>query len=342
MQGPEMKRLALDVFFDHTPDLICVAGKDGYFKKINRAVADKLGYTIDELMQQPIARFIYADDLEITTRARQQLLNGESLVNFQNRYLKKSGGYVWLEWTSVYFPEQELVFAIAKDITVRKNAELEIRDRARQLQSVAGLFKQKLEHDRHHFAHELHEQLAQLTAVLALNLQQLAAGEAGLSAAGQQQLQYSRSVCEMLVQTIRRISFAVSPGMLNDLGLVASLQWHCHEFSAQSGIACDFSGGCNEAQLPIEKQIDVYRICQDALQNVLHHAHATKASVTLSETATHIRLEVADNGTGFDISMQSNKLGLQLMRSRAATIHATIHISSQTGKGTRLLLELPK
>ncbi|MFN4286599.1 MAG: PAS domain S-box protein [Lacibacter sp.] len=330
-----------DLFFHHTPDLICIAGKDGYFRKINRAVTEKLGYTVEELLQMPIHALIHPDDRQLTAQKRDELLQGKSLLNFQNRYRTKAGNYIWLEWTSVYFPEQEVVFAIAKDITTRKLAELEIRQRVEQYRKMAGHFKQRNERDRQNLSLELHEDLAQLTAVLTLNLQQLQATEQNLTPNGQELLQQSKSLCDMLVQTIRRISFSVSPGMLQDLGLVATLEWLCNEFTAVSGIVCRFSGQCNETRLSFEKQLDMFRICQEALQNVLSHAKAAEVTVSLTENDTHVQLSVADNGRGFLLPLQKETSGLQHMRSLAATIHATLHIHTAVGRGTEIVLQVP-
>src|SRR5688572_4759224 len=104
-------------FFKITPDLVCIAGKDGYFRNFNPAVVQKLGYSPEELLAKPISEFIHSEDKEETARRRLELLNGKTLINFYNRYISKAGEIVWLHWTSIYLPEQEVVFAIAKDVT---------------------------------------------------------------------------------------------------------------------------------------------------------------------------------------------------------------------------------
>ena len=111
-----------------TPDLVCIAGRDGFFKKVNRAVIEKFGYTEEELMTRPIASFMHPEDKQLTLQKRSELFQGKSLVNFRNRYVTKSGNTLWLEWTSLYFPEESVVFAIAKDITKRRQVEQEIEE----------------------------------------------------------------------------------------------------------------------------------------------------------------------------------------------------------------------
>src|SRR5947208_16928043 len=111
--------------FERTFDLVCIVDKPGWFKKVNPAVTKTLGYSEDELFARPVSALIHPDDLEMTAKRRNDLLNNKPLLNFQNRYISKSATIVWLEWTSVYIPEQEVVFAIAKDITARKLVEIE-------------------------------------------------------------------------------------------------------------------------------------------------------------------------------------------------------------------------
>ncbi|TCD03883.1 helix-turn-helix domain-containing protein [Pedobacter psychroterrae] len=117
------KTFDLEYFFQIAPDLLCITGFDGYFKKINPAVAKTLGYTDDELYAIPIANLIHSDDQELTAQKRAELTKGQSLLNFENRYLAKDGTIVWLSWTSVPVMRDQLIFGIAKNITFRKHVE---------------------------------------------------------------------------------------------------------------------------------------------------------------------------------------------------------------------------
>src|SRR4051812_7826031 len=120
MENLLQSEFELSAFFEMTPDLVCIAGKDGYFRKFNQAVIDKLKYSKEELFSRPIESFIFPEDVDMTAGKREVLLNGEVLRNFINRYVAKTGEVVWLEWTSIYSKENEIVFAIAKDVTERK------------------------------------------------------------------------------------------------------------------------------------------------------------------------------------------------------------------------------
>lgn len=112
-------------FFDISPDLLCIAGFDGYFKKINPAVSKLLGYTEEELFSKPISHFIFKEDKSITESVRGELTKNSPLQNFENRYLTKSGDIIWLSWTSMPVVNEQLIFAIAKNITHKKILEEE-------------------------------------------------------------------------------------------------------------------------------------------------------------------------------------------------------------------------
>lgn len=115
----------LHPFFELSPDILCIAGFDGYFKKVNPALENLLGYSADELYSRSVNDFIFEGDKKITSSRRDELKENKPLLNFENRYVKRSGGLVWLSWTSIPIHEQKLVYAIAKDITHVKKLEEE-------------------------------------------------------------------------------------------------------------------------------------------------------------------------------------------------------------------------
>jgi PAS domain S-box-containing protein len=115
----------LERFFNLSPDILCIAGYDGYLKKVNPALANLLGYSIDELLNIPIINLIHEDDRKLTSKFRNKLKLKIPLLNFENRYLTKDGKIVWLSWTSISEEENNLIYAVAKDITHIKKLEEE-------------------------------------------------------------------------------------------------------------------------------------------------------------------------------------------------------------------------
>jgi PAS domain S-box-containing protein len=131
------KRLELerDLFFNMSMDLLCIAGFDGYFKRLNPVWETVLGYPIAELMAQPFVDFIHPDDRVATLAKADAISHGDTAVSFENRYRCKDGSYRWLSWTAVPAVELARVFAVARDITAQKLAREEIEQLNRHLQA---------------------------------------------------------------------------------------------------------------------------------------------------------------------------------------------------------------
>lgn len=122
-----------DRFFTLSLDMLCIAGFDGFFKRLNPAWTRTLGYPIDDLLHKPYLDFIHPDDREATQRAAEKISAGQAIIAFENRYRCKDGHYKWLLWNAVPYGTQQLIYAVAHDITRRKEAE----EQSRQAQEAA-------------------------------------------------------------------------------------------------------------------------------------------------------------------------------------------------------------
>ena len=138
MNTSEIRRSAqeLERFFALSLDLMCVAGFDGYFKRLNPVWERALGYTVEELLARPYLDFVHPDDRSQTISEADRLSGGGTVLKFENRYRHKNGTYRWLEWAAVPYPSEETIYAAARDVTERKEARETIERYARDLEAA--------------------------------------------------------------------------------------------------------------------------------------------------------------------------------------------------------------
>lgn len=118
----EKERIKYNRFFNMSVDLLCIADVDGYFKQVNSSFSKLLGYSNEELLGQPFVNFIHPEDIDATLKEVEKLAQGATTLGFENRYRKKNGSYVWLEWAAHPDSESSNLFAIARDISDIKEA----------------------------------------------------------------------------------------------------------------------------------------------------------------------------------------------------------------------------
>ena len=123
-------------FFTLSQELLCTAGFDGYFKKLNGAWEKTLGYSVDELLAKPFIEFVHPDDQEKSQNLVSKLVNGHNTSAFENRLLCKDGSVRWILWSTVSVVEEQLLYASARDITERKKAEQDLQIRTKQFECL--------------------------------------------------------------------------------------------------------------------------------------------------------------------------------------------------------------
>ena len=165
----------LNQFFTLSLDMLCIAGFDGYFKRLNQAWTHCLGWSLEELSTQPFSTFIHAEDVNKTVEAVEQQQQGASVVAFENRYRTKDGSYRWLRWNSMPAPDRQLIYAAARDVTAERaasealvRARDDLEQRVRQRTAELEKSNQSL-HQREEFFRRLFEDSPSGAAVVGLD-----------------------------------------------------------------------------------------------------------------------------------------------------------------------------
>ncbi len=236
--------------------------------------------------------------------------------------------------------------SIFSDITERKQSEAELKSNQQRLEEsearlreLAAFLQTVREEERTHIARELHDELGQALTALRIDLGWLR-GKCGahdnLGAPAAERVASALSVVEQGIVSLRRISEDLRPAMLDSLGLAAALEHHVTQFSQRNGIACHLNMNREEFDLPGDLATAIFRIVQEALTNVARHAGASEVRVDVTETDNGIRLGVADNGRGFDVTNRTRRFGLLGIRERITMLGGSLEINSQPGSGTHI------
>lgn len=164
MNSGHQAEYSLVPFFESSPDFLCIAGFDGYFKMVNPALCKLLGYTKEELLSKPVNEFIYPDDRKLTSKHRDNIWEGKPLLNYENRYVSKQGKVIWFSWNSMPKKDEKLVYAIAKNITYIKKHEEE----RNQLLTELSKTNNKLKQLSYTNSHDLRAPISNLLAIFQL------------------------------------------------------------------------------------------------------------------------------------------------------------------------------
>jgi signal transduction histidine kinase len=225
-----------------------------------------------------------------------------------------------------------------------RKAEEQLRESHEQLRALSMYLQTVREEERTSIAREVHDELGQALTSCKLDLSWLANR---LPRGQKVLLEKARELSAQMdstIQTVRRISTELRPGVLDHLGLAAALEWQANEFQNRTGIRCDVRSNLRETQLDQNLNTTLFRIFQETLTNVIRHAGATRVTAHLKQTDGRIILEVEDNGRGITRSEISNTLSMGLlgMRERAALLGGWFKIGRLApGKGTRVRVSIP-
>jgi len=243
-----------------------------------------------------------------------------------------AGSYPWLP------REETLLNAVAE----RCQEAIEKARMAEEIRRLEAESKQAEEDERRRIGRELHDEAGQSLLLLRLQLEML---EREAASEMRPRLAEARGIAEHTVEELRRIVAALSPAILDRLGLRAAIRQLAARFRKMhpAKICVRFSGTWRE--LPRQSQEVIYRVAQESLQNIAKHSQATRVNLFVQSTDMSIRLSVSDNGGGFDKEAALSKpmsFGLAGMRERAALLQGNLAICSAPGKGVTVVLELPQ
>ena len=247
-----------------------------------------------------------------------------------------------LQWGKRDQPPRVLV--INSDITERKRGEESLVLQREQLRALAERLQWVREEDRKRVARDLHDQIGQILTAIKMDMtwmtRHLPESEVEVLA----RLTESIQLINDGVKSVRAICSGLRPGVLDDLGLAAAIEWQASEFASRNGVRCQVSVPPVDLHLDGDRATATFRIFQECLTNVIRHAQAKSVRVSLCQEDENILLVVEDDGIGFcesDLSNSLGSLGLLGMKERAQFCGGDVQISSSPGNGTTVTVRVP-
>lgn len=326
------------LFMEHMPAMAFLKDLEGRYVYVNPNFARLTGRapglcpgSSDEEYWPDCAARLRAED-------RRVVQTGQTLTSEDAR---TSGGET-RHYQTVKFPipgktgTPTLIAGISVDITAKKVAE---QERQNLLTRLANAHQE----ERWRISRELHDDLTQRLAALAMDLGRLAARHFPTATQLKKDLRTLQRLAVQAAEAARHIAHQLHPLEVDDLGLVAALRSYCEDFSKREGIAVKLTSRDIPKELKREVGSCVYKVAKESLSNVARHASAERVSVTLDGTADVIRLRVKDFGIGFRTGSPGidGGLGLLSMQERVTMLGGNLSIRSQPGEGTEVIVAVP-
>ena len=286
------------------------------------------------------------------TEAAHQIADGNLTVPFA---LPKGGGEISVMSSALDRMRNQMMQNITELSEMNKKLERRVAEQTNDLRHQQQLTQHLLqqvitaqESERGRVAYELHDEIGQMLAAVEMSISHLSDAVPSDNEILNTRLTRTHQLIEKTVIDLRHIISALRPTVLDQLGLIPALDWICDQMLVPLKIDVTLQTPQLEAQLAKEVETILFRIAQEAINNIVRHSQATRVIIKLEESKTDVILRVEDNGKGFDLKMIDSmpivgrKLGLDGIRERATLINGEVIISSKVGEGTAVTVSIPQ
>lgn len=328
---------------------IALVDRDGRIVESNQALQHMLGLSWEEMRQRVFLDFVQADDVARGLSLFKDMMAGQrESFQMETPYLAKEARPAWgrLTVSPVRGVSVEHPFAIGmlEDITEQKQAEAEIRTYQEQLRSLASELSLTEERERRRLATDLHDHIGQILALAQIKLG--AMRELASSSSLAASMDEIRRLVEQSIQYTRSLTFELSPPILYDLGFEAAVEWLGEVIQNQQGMRIEVQTERHPLPMDDEIRVLLFQAVRELLVNVVKHAKAQRAKVTIERMGNHIGIKVEDDGVGLGISpgaplSSARGFGLFSIRERLKYLGGHLEVESEPGRGTQVTLTVP-
>jgi PAS domain S-box-containing protein len=332
---------------DNVPAFFGYLGTDQRYRFVNRRYEELFGLPGDEIIGMTMLQLIGPEGYVQVKPHLEAALNGET-VSFEYCLPVPGANDRWL--SARYVPDRDTagtvggLFVLLTDITSLKQSEGALRAQEARLSHLSAMLLQAQEDERRRLARELHDDVTQRLAAVAMELGALSHRQAPAEDQWSKNLGSLREKVERLTDDLQQLAHTLHPSILEHVGLEAAVREHVEEFTARTGLSVEVMVDDVPKSLPAGHATCLYRVLQESLQNVRKHAHATSVLVRLLRTGRGVRLCVHDDGRGFalrEAGKGMGGLGLTSMAERLALVNGEFRIQTKPGDGTEVRAWVP-
>jgi signal transduction histidine kinase len=325
------------VAFDETGALLCVSESWRTFAERNGFNSQSHDFGLSELrtcrerVDKSLRQMSLRDSIQRILHGRQS--------GFHEEFIFPTLGvprWFLIKATKVEMPDGFRILVVLEDVTKQRQAEEELRN-------VGGRLINAQESERKRIARDLHDDVCQRIALLALEIDQMRSDVLTEEHYLKNKVDRLLKSTQELGRDIHRLSYDLHPFKLDHLGLIQSIECLCFELTQHNELQLKFYHHGFPAELSEEVTLCIFRIAQESLQNVVKHSGASTAQVVLTRKADSIPMLVIDNGNGFDLesAQRKKRLGLVSIRERLRPVNGKVLIRSQINKGTEIEVVIP-
>jgi PAS domain S-box-containing protein len=332
---------------DTAPVMVWMSGTERLCTYFNKYWLDFTGRPLEREIGNGWTEGVHADDFQHCLDVYHRSFDARRPFRMEYRLRRSDGAYRWVLDTGVPRFRSDGAFegyiGSAIDITEEKHLTEELRANQRELRVLTGKLLNAHETERRRIAGELHDDLSQRLALHAVQLDLLAQKPPETSAQFAEQVQGLSAQVKQLSSSVHDLSRQLHPTKLEQLGLVAAVSGLCKELGQSHDLLIEFAHYDIPDGIPAETALCLYRIAQEALRNVIKHSGARRADVEMGGDLDAIRMQIVDDGAGFDAKSVNGQggLGLVSMRERLRLVHGEIAIESHPPDGTRIRVRVP-
>lgn len=326
------------LLFENNPLPIIVFSKiDLRILEVNVAAISHYGFSKEEFLQMNAKELRPREEFtRFEEKVRDPIGSGGYLGTWRHR--KRDGSFIDVEISGheIIYRDTPARLVLCNDVTEKLKAEENLKRSYEEIRQLASNIEKIREEEKIKIAREIHDELGQQLTGLKMDVAWLSKKLNAADTLLQGKIKEIMLLLDETVRSVRRIASELRPGMLDDLGLVAAMEWQSEEFEKRSGIKVGFSHSMQNDKLPTHLSTGLFRIYQESLTNVARHAKANNTAVSLYQLNDEVILKISDDGKGFDAKEISNKrtLGLLGMKERTMMMGGKYEITSVRGKGT--------